>query len=58
MSNHIVHLLMLSAFLLSKVGVVYIAYVAVANKVEYAGWFVFLAIAYTLSGNFSVSDKS
>jgi|GEM_PF-2608441 hypothetical protein len=35
---------------LSKVAVVYIAYLAAREHILHAGWFVFFAIVYGLSG--------
>lgn len=58
MNASIVQMLTLFAFLLSKFGIVYIAYLAVVDRVMYAGWFVFLAIAYVLGTSLHTSGKS
>lgn len=53
MNQLTLHTLALIAFLLSKLGFAYIAYLAVTNRVMYAGWFVFLAVVYALGIGFN-----
>ena len=41
-------IVLMTLFLLSKMGMAVLAYLAVSKGVKYSGWFVFLAIAYAL----------
>ena len=45
---------LLALHLGSKVALTYMAYLAVANDVRLAGWFVFIAVMYVLGSSLKV----
>ena len=47
-------IVIMSVFIVSKVAMAWLAYLAVLNGVKYSGWFVFLAIVYAIGTSVKV----
>ncbi|WP_244895133.1 BioY family protein [Neisseria dumasiana] len=47
-------IVIMSVFIASKIGMAWLAYWAVFNRVKNSGWFVFLAIVYAMGTSLKV----